>query len=231
MTNTGAASVHFGVYPNAYRNDGPWPFDVNTTNSATVAFSTATTAGKYDFSCYGPNGFQRRFAGNITNDFQKIEAVSILDPVSGGIKIELDNASSSSVTLVVTNGYAGNSVSYPLAAHSTNVINVGSETNNGFYDVNVTASTDSLFVRKFLGRVETYAPPVIAGGKLLGNGTFQISFGGPAAQPYRILTATNLANAASWIVVGSGTFGSSPGIYTDTNVVDRAVRFFRLVSP
>ena len=77
MTNSGSASVHFGVYPNAYRNDGPWPFDVNTINSASASFSTAATAGKYDFSCYGPNGFQRRFAGNITNDFQKIEAFSI----------------------------------------------------------------------------------------------------------------------------------------------------------
>ncbi|HXU79142.1 MAG TPA: phospholipase C, phosphocholine-specific, partial [Methylomirabilota bacterium] len=143
MTNSGAASVHFAVYANAFRTDGPWPFDVNTAGSASASFSTSATAGNYDFSCYGPNGFQRRFAGNLTNDFQKIEARSILNPANAGIGIELENASSSAVTFVVTNGYALNSsLSYPVPAHTTNVVNVGSETNNGFYDVTVTASAD-----------------------------------------------------------------------------------------
>jgi phospholipase C len=229
MTNWGAASVHFGVYANAYRTDGPWPFDVNTTNSASILFSTS---GLYDFSAYGPNGFQRRFAGSITADFQKIEAISILNPVNGGIKIELDNATASTVTFSVTNGYAANgSAIYPVPAHTTNVLSVGSETNNGFYDITVNASADSLFLRRFLGRVETYVAPVVSGGKMLADGTFQFSFSGPAGQPYRVLATTNLLDVVSWVVVRSGTFGTQPVVFTETNVASLPARFYRLASP
>jgi phospholipase C len=228
MTNWGAASVHFGVYANAYRTDGPWPFDVNTTNSASMSFSTA---GLYDFSCYGPNGFQRRFAGNITADFQKIEAASLLNPVNGGIKIELDNATASTVTFTITNGYTSGSVAYPVSAHTTNLVNVGSETNNGFYDVTVTASADSAFLRRFLGRVETYVAPFVSGGDLLPDGTFQFSFSAPAGQPYRILATTNLLDPASWVAILSGTFGPQPVLFTESNMSSRPARFYRLASP
>jgi phospholipase C len=232
MTNSGAASVHFGLYANAYRTDGPWPFDVNTTNSASMSFSTAATAGNYDFSCYGPNGFQRRFGGNLSADAQKIEAISVLNPVNGGLTIELDNSSSTVVTFTVTNGYVLNSsASYIVPAHSTNVVNMGSETNNGFYEVTVTASTDSLFVRRFLGRVETYTAPIVSGGRLSTNGAFQFSFTGPAAQPYRVLATSNLSTPASWIVVLAGNFGNEAILYTETNVLGQSARFYRLVSP
>ena len=154
------------------------------------------------------------------------------NPVNGGIKIELDNPSSSSVTFVLTNGYAANgSASHPVPAHSTNVVNVGSETNNGFYDVTVTASADSLFVRRFLGRVETYVPPTVSGGKLLADGIFQFSFSGPSGQPYKVLATTNLVDAASWVVVLSGTFGTQPALFTETNVFAGPARFYRLASP
>jgi phospholipase C len=228
MTNSGAASVHFGVYANAYRSDGPWPFDVNTTNSDSITFSTA---GLYNFSCYGPNGFQRRFAGTIASDFQKIEAVSVLNPVNGGIKIEMDNATAASVTFTLTNGYAGTSSTYPVAAHTTNLVNVGSETNNGFYDVTVTASMDSLFVRRFLGRVETYTAPSVSPAKLLASGALQFSFSGPAGQPYRVLATTNLMDSASWATLASGIFGSQPISFTETNLYARPARFYRLASP
>jgi hypothetical protein len=228
MTNWGANSVHFGVYANAYRTDGPWPFDVRTTNSASITFSTG---GLYDFSAYGPNGFQRRFAGNIAADFQKIEAASILNPVNGGIKIELDNATASTVTFTVTNGYTSGSAAYPVTSHTTNILNVGSETNNGFYDITVTASADSVFMRRFLGRVETYVAPVVSGGKMLADGTFQFTFSGPAGQPYRILATTNLQDAASWVAVLSGLFGAQPAVFTESNVSSRPARFYRLASP
>jgi phospholipase C-like protein len=207
------------------------PFDVDTTNSASTSFSTAATAGNYDFSCYGPNGFQRRFAGNMSADAQKMEAASVLNPVNGGIKLELSNSSSSPITFVVTNGYALTSISYPVAAHTTSEVNVGSETNNGFYDVTVTAGVDSAFVRRFLGRVEIYVAPTLAGGPLLTNGALQFSFQGPLAQPYHVMATTNLSSPVNWVSVQSGNFGSDPAIYTETNLFGQAARFYRLVSP
>ena len=156
MTNSGTASVHFLVIPNAYRTDNPTPYDVLNAKTATNVYSTVSTSGNYDLSCYGPNGFQRRFVGNVSADNNKIEAVSSLNPSTGGIEVTLANATASPVTFTITNGYVANGLTtYTVPAGTTTVISGGSETNNGFYDLTVTASADSLFLRRFLGRVET----------------------------------------------------------------------------
>jgi phospholipase C len=157
MTNSGASSVHFSVYPNAYRNDGPWPYDVASSNSTTsISFSTGTYGGEYDFSCYGPNGFLRRFAGNLNSDCGQVEAISYLNPSTGGVEITLANPSASSVVFSVTNGYVANSlVTYTVPANSTNVVALDTSTNNYWYDLTTTASSDALFVRRFAGHIET----------------------------------------------------------------------------
>ncbi|HEY4416565.1 MAG TPA: phospholipase C, phosphocholine-specific [Verrucomicrobiae bacterium] len=219
MTNAGAASVHFGVYPNAFRNDGPWPFDVNTTNSTSTLFDVSASSGKYDFSCYGPNGFQRRFAGNLTSDYQKIEAVPVLNPGIAGLKVELANTSTASVVFTVTNGYRLNgSSSYTVPAHATNVVSIGSETNNGFYDITVTASADSSFVRRFLGRVEmTPAPTVLASSQnpsALGDSvTFTLTESGYGTPTGTVQFKTNdvPAGAPGLLNNGIATFTIMPG--------------------
>ena len=158
LTNSGAASVHFLVEPNAFRLDNPTPYDVAGSNSAVNVYSTTSTSGNYDLTCYGPNGFQRRFAGNLALDCNQIEAVSYLNPATGELELALANPSSAAVTFTVTNGYAtGGLAMYLVAPGATNVITAGSSTNNGFYDLTVTASTDAGFLRRFLGRVETNA--------------------------------------------------------------------------
>ena len=324
LTNSGAASVHFGIYPNKYRADGPWPFDVTNTQTAGASFSLAGTAGKYDFSCYGPNGFQRRFAGVLSADYQRIEAVGFINPVSGGIKILLANSSGSAVTFAVTNGYlAGGLTNISVPANSTNVFNVSSETNGGFYEVTVTASADSLFLRRFMGRVESsgmasflissknpsvygesvtfsatlsgyatptgsvqfrtngvaaggpvalgnglvtfvtqvlgpgtnrvaaeyagdslnpattnflnqfvaYAAPFISDSRFLGGINFQFRFGGPAGQPYRVLSTTNLAYPGSWSSVLSNAFGAGLSVFVEDDLPQTPARFYRVVSP
>ena len=98
-------------------------------------------------------------------------------------------------------------------------------------DDTFTATADNSFLRRFLGRVETYVPPVVSGGKLLADGAFQFSFSGPAGQPYRVLATTNLPDAASWVAILSGIFGPQPVLFTETNVSSRPARFYRLSSP
>jgi Domain of unknown function (DUF756) len=232
MTNAGAASVHFGVYPNAFRGDGPWPFDVATTNSTSMTFDVSASGGKYDFSCYGPNGFQRRFAGNLGADYQKIEAVSLLNPSIAGIAIALTNASASTVSFTITNGYTlHGSTTYTVSAHSVNVVNVGSETHNGYYDVTVTSGADSSFVRRFLGRVEPVVPPVIASSRGLASGNFQFHFSGLAGQTYKVMTATNLSSSANWTELLSGSFDNNAITFTETNTAGQPMRFYRVISP
>lgn len=234
MTNSGTASVHFGVTPNAFRDDAPQPFDVSNATSASTTFSLSATSGKYDFSCRGPNGFQRRFAGTLASDYQKIEAVSVLNPVNGGLAIALENLSAADVIFTITNGYITHvPVLYSVLAHSTNTVSIGSETNSGFYDVTVTANADSTFVRRFLGRVEV--TPLVAPSVFFStppaSGNFQFNFSGPANQTYQVLATTNLAAANSWSVVTTGTFGNSAVTYTETNIAGPSMRFYRVISP
>ncbi|HEX7654524.1 MAG TPA: phospholipase C, phosphocholine-specific, partial [Verrucomicrobiae bacterium] len=73
LTNGGGAAVHFGVYANADRFDGPWPVEVAGGSGASQMFHL-TGNGHYDFSAYGPDGFQRRFAGNLNLDARQIDA-------------------------------------------------------------------------------------------------------------------------------------------------------------
>ena len=156
MTNSGSVSVHFSVYANAYRNDGPWPFDVVSSNTVTTNYSLAASSGNYDFSSYGPNGFLRRFAGNLNADSGKIEAISYLNPSADSLAITLANPGSSPVVFSVTNGYFSNSLAtYTVPAFSTNVLDLDASTNNGWYDLTAIASSDPLFVRRFAGHIET----------------------------------------------------------------------------
>ncbi len=234
MTNAGAASVHFGVYPNTASDNPPQPFDVPNATPVSTTFNVSTN-GKYDFSCYGPNGFQRRFAGNLASDAQKIEAVSTLDTFTGGLGIALENPSASALIFALTNGYTTNAaVSYYVSAHATNSVTIGSETNNGFYDVTVTVGTDSAFVRRFLGRVEItpLVAPTIFFNALATNGNFQFNFSGPTGQSYTVLATTNLAATASWEIIATGIFQNSPATFTETNnLTGQPMRFYRVVSP
>jgi len=160
MTNSGSVSMHFAVYPNAYAKVLPAPYDVNPSNSLTGTFSTSAAGGNYDYSCYSANGFLRRFAGNVPMDAGQIDSVSYLNPFADGFEISLANACNSNVVFSVTNGWFTNSlVTYTVPANSTNIVFLDASTNNGWYDLTVTAGSDPLFVRRFAGHIETNAPP------------------------------------------------------------------------
>jgi len=245
MTNSGAAAVHFSLYPNAYRNDGAWPYDVASSNATTsIAFNTTPYGGNYDFSCYGPNGFLRRFGGNLTADSGNIESIAYLNPSTGGVEITLANGSSSAVTFSVTNGYFANSLAtYTVPANRTNVVAFNAATNivgtltnafgtfanTGWYDLAVTASSDSLFVRRFAGHVET--ANAIQGGLVSSENassfgdnvafTETIAGYGTPTGSVQFLTNGVTAGAPVPLVSGVATF-STAGLGGGTNVIAAA---------
>jgi phospholipase C len=245
LTNAGTAAGHAALYPNAFRTDGPWQFDVipgaTVTNSADVS---QFAGGRYDLTCYGPNGFQRRFAGNFTNACNQIEATSRLDPAAASIAITMRNSSGSSVGFTITaNAYqAGGPWNYPVSAASsvTATFDVGAY--NGWYDLSVTAASDATFLRRLAGHIETNfsvaAAPLItlqpsgqavdAGTKVTFNVsaingplTYQWQFGGTnlsgaTASSYTIANASP-SNAGTYRVTVSNTNGatlSSPALLT-----------------
>jgi phospholipase C len=165
MTNAGAASVHFAIYPNAYRTDGPWQYDVGPQNSTGDSFAvTGGAGGRYDFSCYGPNGFVRRFAGSLGLDCNQLEVTSGIDTNAGSITLALQNSTATNVNFAIADGYG-------LTGPWTNSVppgNIGTNTffaiasNSGWYDLTVTADGDARFMRRLTGYIETGLPGLTA---------------------------------------------------------------------
>jgi phospholipase C len=161
FTNAGAASVHLAVYANFAQTNYPWQFDVNSAQSLTNSFAVSSLdTNTYDFTCAGPNGFQRRFAGSLQSDAGQIEASANLDTNGGDIVLTMYNSSTNEVHFVVIDGY-GKRVT------STNDLSSGANgtwsfpavaLNNGWYDLEVRADSDPKFLRKFTGRIETGLP-------------------------------------------------------------------------
>ena len=161
MSNIGNESVHHSIYPNNYRSDGPWQYDVKNGSPVSDYFSVQTYgAGKYDLSVYGPNGFLRRFIGDINAAGAAVEVTSSYDFTTSGqakLILTMTNNSTSSVTFTVaSNGYRGDGPwTYTLTAGSTltDYWNVQLYT-NCWYDFTATVSIDPLFSRRFVGHVE-----------------------------------------------------------------------------
>ena len=155
LTNSGAASVHYTIYPNAYRTDGPWPYDVAGGTAAAVPFNVLTNSGNYDFSCYGPNGFLRRFAGNLSAQANKLEVAAVFNPGTGGLKLALTNGTAAAVTFYVTNNYVTNGQSCTVAAGGFQTLQYLTATNNDWYDLTATLGGSTNFLRQFAGHLET----------------------------------------------------------------------------
>lgn len=155
LTNAGSASVHFAIYPNVRRTGDPRQYDVPPGGAVNDFY--AVPYGQYDFTCYGPNGFQRRLAGNLANDCGQIEVVSLVDTNASGITLTLQNPDSTPANFTVTDNYGFGgpwTISLPPAS-ATNSTFPAAAGNNGWYEFTVTAGTDTNFVRHLAGHVET----------------------------------------------------------------------------
>lgn len=161
MTNSGTASTHLTVYSLPNKPSGPWPFDVKTNSTVTGLFtSTTLQTTKYDLTCHGPNGFVRRFAGDIKVDKGQIEVTSSFVPSTLSIVLTLKNGSTSPVTFKVkANAFRTDGPwSYTVPAGKT--LTPSFTTANGWYDLSVTSSSNSGFLRQLAGRIENGKPGV-----------------------------------------------------------------------
>jgi phospholipase C len=158
LNNSGSASVHFAVYANAFRNDGPWQYDVTNGSPTMDWFNISSVAqGRYDFTCYGPNGFQRRFAGTLNTNCSQVEATSAVNPAQGGLVLNFTNGTSSTATFTISDAYqtgAPLTVTVPPGQATANSFAVLA-TNSGWYDLTVMADTDATFLRRFAGHIES----------------------------------------------------------------------------
>ncbi|VEB40860.1 Non-hemolytic phospholipase C precursor [Chromobacterium violaceum] len=176
MQNSGSQAVHYAIYANQYRSDGPWQYDVAGGGEIKDYFHAQTYGGGlYDLTVYGPNGFLRRFAGNLRSAMGVLEAVSAVSVVAGvpQLTLQLNNQGAKVATFQVSgNGYGGAAPQQVVVTPgSSQLLSWNLSGVYGWYDFTVTCTGDGSFVRRLVGHVETAPPaspaeraPVPAGG-------------------------------------------------------------------
>lgn len=167
MNNSGERLVHHRIHPNGFRTDGPWHFDIPPGGSRSNDFNVQTYGGgNYDLSVYGPNGFLRRFRGNIHNTASKqLEASSRYTVYSNGkrqLQLVLSNTSAAARNFTVTaNTYLTmQPLSFLVPARATKNVFISLDDSAGWYDISVTVTDDANFLRQLVGHLENGRPSV-----------------------------------------------------------------------
>jgi len=152
LDNAGTQAAPVAVRAQAPCAGGPWHFEVDPGRSAEGTFSPAQ--GCYDYTCYGPNGFRRRFAGAAGARFG---ASSRIDPADLSLQVLLRNDSLEPVTFTLTAGArrpgAGRVRLVPPGETRTETFHPLAE-DQGWYDLTVTADRDARFLRVLAGHLE-----------------------------------------------------------------------------
>jgi hypothetical protein len=169
----GSTSIQYSLHPNAFR-------DFTTTEAAPARYDVAPgqpvtenvdatrdgAAGKYDLTCYAPNGFQARFAGDLTQAGATIEVTAATSPL-GGRPLTLTMANTGKKPVVFTvkaNAYrAGGPWTFAVAPAATVTApfpTAAPQEGSGWYDLAITADIDAGFLRRFRGYIETGRPGV-----------------------------------------------------------------------
>jgi phospholipase C len=224
LTNAGHASVHFAVYPNNYCS-GPWQYDVAPNGFAIDSFLVSTNpSGVYDFACYGPKGFHRRFAGSLGRNCGQLELSSSLDLDAAGLNIVMSNSSAVAVEVTVSNALqAGDVRSYTISpAGTTNDLFLAVTNNLGSYDLTATTTVDPLFVRRFAGHIET-GPPRIRAAWL--GGQLRLSYPGWAAG-YNLESVVDLTTGL-WQPVNNSTLTLNNRVFVTVPTLAETA-YFRL---
>ncbi|MFE3255179.1 alkaline phosphatase family protein [Nocardia sp. NPDC059091] len=162
IDNGGTGTVHCRVHPNAFAADfTPTRFDIP--GGGAVAQDFPAMNGRYDYSVYGPDGFQRRFAGDLTGPCGALR-VTAAPATSGRRKLSwvFENGGTQRVSVaVVSNAYRHDGPwIIDIAAGGTERREMSCDADAegaGWYDFSVTAAADAGFWCRARGFVETGA--------------------------------------------------------------------------
>ena len=221
-TNSGSASAHFGLYPDAFLATAPIDFDVPPGTTVSNAF--ALSSGRYALSCYGPAGFVRRFAGADTGSCDSVEVRGTVDAAAGGLVLVLENPTASQATFTITNGYDP-AISWSIAVdpHEQSEFSVSGAAAKGWYDLGATVAGAAGFARHFIGHLPTPPPPRLTAH--FSAGEFTLSYPGWAAG-FSVETNSDLTGGSWGLLPVAGT-NVNGNLYLSEPVGPKPL-FFRL---
>ncbi|MFD9264653.1 phosphocholine-specific phospholipase C [Streptomyces goshikiensis] len=141
------------------RTDGPWPYTVEAGKTLSDTWSTsASTGNQINLTVWGPNGFLRTWKGPAKKAGPEVTARH--DAATGNLTLTLTNSGSAAVNLTVSNAYGGAAKTLRLAAGGSATYTADLRGTGRWYDVKVVSDTDTTFLRRFAGHVETGAPGI-----------------------------------------------------------------------
>lgn len=157
LTNAGSVAFHYTVFPNAYRPFAGTPFTVAPQGTAVYEWNAVRTAGRYDFTVYGADGFLCHFAGVLpkTDDGAAPHVRAALHgscPADAWVELELANHGATSLSFTIAPREFGG---------ESRVCEVGPDGRasvrwpivEGRYDVTVTTDDGTSFTRRYAGTV------------------------------------------------------------------------------
>ncbi|CAB3749881.1 phosphocholine-specific phospholipase C [Paraburkholderia humisilvae] len=172
MGNTGTVGAHFYVY-SSLRTDGPWRYTVEANKSITETFDLSINNGAYAFTVYGPNGFVRRFNGDLNADMvaaaagkgkKKMaipEVKTHYDVANGNLVLRFTNKGNANARLSVSDNAYG-ALARPVIVPQNETVEEKFvlASSHHWYDLTVTDNDDPAFQRRLAGHVETGKPSI-----------------------------------------------------------------------
>jgi phospholipase C len=133
----------------------PRTYTVGGGRTVSDTWTTSATAGAYDLSVYGPNGFLRSYKGSASGGGKaNFEVKSTFDPALNLVLLTFRNLGET-CKLNVEDTYSGKSYSAHFV-HGQTVTQPWLPTETfGWYDFIVTVDTDSSFEQRLSGHIET----------------------------------------------------------------------------
>ena len=158
LTNSGKVGVGFLVYPDDYLAFTATPVTVVAGFPRSYTWDTTTTAGKYAFSVYGPDGFLTSFAGAVVPAGDNSGPVPVVtgSPQQGRsaeLRIDLGNEGRGNVVYTLTpNDYEGKTQTVTVGSSRSHTVSWPANA-DGYYDVVITVNTGDGFKRRYAGRI------------------------------------------------------------------------------
>ena len=136
---------------------GPWTYTVGRGDqvSDTYPLSSNGLSG-YDLSVYGPNGFLRSFRGSLSGvSTVQLDIRAEYHKERNSITLKGSNRGSKPISFAVTDGYSGESITGNLQPGQSGERAWELNRTSGWYDLIVTAESDSTYRYQIAGHLET----------------------------------------------------------------------------
>ena len=157
--NTGSVGAFFHVRTaqpaeNSGKGTGPWGYTVDPAKRVLSDRWSATDGTAYDLSVYGPNGFFRRVAGGLSPTSANLTVQAVSELAGGILILIIQNVASTRTTITVADQYSKRQERFLLEPRGRIEVPVLLEGSFHWYDILITDSQDTSFVRHYAGHIE-----------------------------------------------------------------------------